>query len=96
MRMPRSFTGRLTAAQLALASFPIPTLFLFSDGDPVTARIDARPVIEGMPNARLAVVKDAGHYLQEDQPEEVARNLLEFLDETEPSPASTPHVSKDE
>jgi len=64
-------------------------LFLFSDGDPVTARIDLRPIIEGMPSARLALVKDAGHYLQEDQPEEVARNILEFLDETEPSPTST-------
>ena len=94
---PRDATyAPIKAISQALANFPIPTLFLFSDGDPVTARIDARPVIEGMPSARLAVVKDAGHYLQEDQPEEVARNILEFLDETEPSPTSTPNVSTDQ
>jgi len=94
---PRDATyAPIKAISQALASFPIPTLFLFSDGDPVTARIDARPIIEGMPNARLAVVQDAGHFLQEDQPEEVARNILEFLDETEPSLTSTPHLSTDE
>ena len=94
---PRDATyAPINAISQALASFPIPTLFLLSDGDPVTARIDPRPVIEGMPNVRLVVVKDAGHYLQEDQPEEVARNIMEFLDEAEPSPASTSHVSTDE
>ena len=70
-------------------------MFLFSDGDPVTARIDARPLVERMPDARMAVVKDAGHYLQEDQPEEVAKMILEFLDGSVPSQVPSPGETED-
>ena len=69
----------IKAISQAMDGFAVPTLFLFSDGDPVTARIDARPMVERMPDARMAVVRDAGHYLQEDQPEEVAKKIMEFL-----------------
>ena len=56
---PRDATyAPIKAICQALAGFQVPTLFLFSDGDPVTAHIDARPVIESMPRARLAVVKE--------------------------------------
>ena len=71
----------IKAISQALASSQMPTLFLFSDKDPVTAYIDPRPLIERMPNARLEMIKEAGHYLQEDQPEAVAHRILEFLSE---------------
>jgi len=71
----------IKAISQALASSQMPTLFLFSDKDPVTAYIDPRPVIDRMPNARLEMIKEAGHYLQEDQPEAVAHRILEFLNE---------------
>ena len=31
-------------------------------------------------NVEASVVEDAGHYLHEEQPEAVARRLLEFID----------------
>ena len=33
-----------------------------------------------MPHARIEVVEKAGHYIQEDQPGELSRLILEFLD----------------
>jgi pimeloyl-ACP methyl ester carboxylesterase len=56
---------------------------MIGDKDPVTAYIDPRPLVERMANARLKVVKEAGHYLQEDQPEAVAQGILEFLNEAD-------------
>ena len=66
-----------------LPSFDVPTLFLVGDKDPVSARIDPRPLARRMPDAKLRVIEDAGHFLQEDQPEEVANRIMEFLDEVE-------------
>ena len=81
---PRDATYEpIKAISQALASSGMPTLFLFSDKDPVTALIDPRPLIDRMPNARLEMTKEAGHYLQEDQPEAVAQRILEFLNEAD-------------
>ena len=81
---PRDITYEpIRAISQALACSQIPTLFLFGDKDPVTARIDPRPVIDRMPNARLEMIEDAGHYLQEDRPEVVTGHILEFLNESD-------------
>ena len=81
---PRDATYEpIKAISQALASSRLPTLFLISDKDPVTAHIDPRPLIDRMPNARLEMIKEAGHYLQEDQPEAVAQRILEFLNEAD-------------
>jgi pimeloyl-ACP methyl ester carboxylesterase len=37
-----------------------------------------------LPSSRLVVVKDAGHILPEDQPEEVARLMRAFIKDTPP------------
>ena len=73
----------IRAISQALTTSLIPTLFMIGDKDPVTAYIDPRPLVERMVNARLKVVKEAGHYLQEDQPEAVAQGILEFLNEAD-------------
>ena len=80
---PRDSTyASIKAISEALPGLDVPTLFLFGDSDPVTARINPVPVVEAMPKARLEMVRDAGHFLQEDQPEEVARRILAFLGES--------------
>ena len=65
----------------ALLDFNVPTMFLVGDKDPVSARLDHRPTVQRMPNARLEIIKNAGHFLQEDQPEEVAAKIVKFLAE---------------
>ena len=51
----------------------------------IDAGIEIIPIINkaDLPNARLEMIQDAGHYLQEDQPEAVARRMLEFLNESD-------------
>ncbi len=43
----------------------------------------------GNPNAKLIWIRDAGHWLMEEKPEEVSRHLITFLDNQEDSAKST-------
>ncbi|MFN0164492.1 MAG: haloalkane dehalogenase [Burkholderiales bacterium] len=70
-----------------------PFLTLFSDRDPITrggerAFVAGVPGAAGQPHAR---VRDAGHFLQEDKGEELARALADFIAAT---PTGTPAESR--
>jgi len=56
----------------------IPTLLIWSEHEPVFLRETTENFHEWVPNLRVAIVKDAGHFVQEDAPEEVTRLILEF------------------
>jgi haloalkane dehalogenase len=69
------------AAWRALARWTRPFLTAFSDGDPVTAGAD-RAFRERIPGARgqpHVTIRDAGHFLQEDRGEELARVVADFV-----------------
>lgn len=64
-----------------LSRFERPFLTAFSDGDPITRggeRIFQRR-IPGAQGVRHVTIKDAGHFLQEDQPEAFAEAILSFM-----------------
>ncbi len=70
-----------TTPQLADAKIPVPCLFIGGTGDPVLSftRADrASEVISGP--YRELMIEGAGHWLQQERPEEVNAALLEFLD----------------
>src|SRR3954454_15326995 len=57
-----------------------PALVLFSDSDPIFSRRAAEAMAAILPNAELAdPVEGAGHFLQEDRGEEIARRLIPFV-----------------
>ena len=65
----------------ALARFAKPFLTTFSNRDPIT-RGGERPFQKGVPGAQgqeHLKIKNAGHFLQEDKPEELARVLIDFV-----------------
>jgi haloalkane dehalogenase len=67
----------------ALAHWQKPTLVLFSDSDPVFSPAHAERLADRIPGAGAAeIVAGAGHFLQEDRPEEIAARIVRFLDET--------------
>ena len=70
--------GRSREAWVALARFERPFLTAFSDGDPITAGAD-RPLRAAIPGAvEPEVVTGAGHFVQEDAGEQLARIVVRF------------------
>lgn len=68
------------AAWEILKKFDKPFLTTFSDKDPVTKGADSRfqRNVPGAQHKHHKVIKGAGHFVQEDAPEEFATNIIEF------------------
>jgi len=56
-----------------------PTLVICGTEDQMTPQRYAQFLVNGIPNARLVVVPEAGHMVMLEQPRTVAENLLNFL-----------------
>jgi haloalkane dehalogenase len=67
-----------------LSKFEKPFLTAFSDGDPVTAggEKNLQRMIPGAKGQPHTIIKGAGHFLQEDQGEELAKVILDFIKQT--------------
>ncbi|MBW2091608.1 MAG: haloalkane dehalogenase [Deltaproteobacteria bacterium] len=67
-----------------LSKFEKPFLTTFSDGDPVTAGGEKilQRLIPGAKGQPHTIIKGAGHFLQEDKGEELARVIIDFIKQT--------------
>lgn len=74
----------LRAARDYLTTWDKPALAMFSDGDPITRGGDVyfRFIIPTAKDQPEIKIKNAGHFLQEDKGEEVAKNILDFIART--------------
>ena len=69
----------LAAYDGALARLGVPTLLLWGEHDDYAPVGGAHRFKREIPHAELVVLDDAGHFLQEDAPERVAREIARFL-----------------
>ncbi len=86
---PASAANR--AAWTILAAAPTPALIAFSDCDPITGPM--RPILVGaLAGARgreHPVIKDAGHFLQEDAGPELATEIVKFVRAEQAEPVAS-------
>jgi haloalkane dehalogenase len=77
--------AEMRQAREVLSRWSKPALILFSDGDPITSGGDKffRKLIPTAKNQPEIVIKDAGHFLQEEKGEEIAQHILDFVDQTQ-------------
>jgi haloalkane dehalogenase len=73
-----------------LRGWDVPALVCWSDRDPVFTLDHGQAMADGLPGAhgRLSVVEGAGHMLQEDAGEEIAKRIVEWV--SQPGPSSHP------
>jgi haloalkane dehalogenase len=73
-----------------LRGWDVPALVCWSDGDPVFPLDHGQAMADNLPGAhgRLSVVEKAGHMLQEDAGEEIAKRIVQWV--SEPSQQSHP------
>lgn len=65
------------------ANWDKPFLTAFGDSDPVTAGRDTlwHDIVPGAQGQAHTTIKDGAHFIQEDQPEELVRLLIEFIEQ---------------
>lgn len=67
----------------SLKRVTVPTLIMAGDNDMISGG-HTRLIARSLPNARLCIVPDSGHFTFSDQPEFVTRTMLDFLKEALP------------
>lgn len=63
----------------ALSRWDIPALVMFADKDIAFEVAEGQRIADMMPDGRFQVIRNAGHYLQEDAGEEIAERMITFL-----------------
>lgn len=65
-----------------LAALGVPTLIVWGGKDEFAPVAGAYRFSKEIPGSRLVVLEDAGHFLMEDEPERVAREIVDFLSDS--------------
>ena len=72
-------------ASAYLASISCPVMLMVGEQDQWSPIAQHEDMLRLLPNARLEIIADAGHFAPVEQPEKVARLLAEFLTQTNSS-----------
>jgi pimeloyl-ACP methyl ester carboxylesterase len=82
LRFAESLDNRhLTDIVSALRELKLPVLVVRGDSDVYLSRAITDRLHDDIPHSRLVVIPEAGHFIQEDQPQALAEALLKFFRE---------------
>ena len=70
----------------------VPTMIVWGGRDPIIPAAHARQAVAALPNARLELFENAGHFPHCDEPVRFLNLLLDFLATTAPAPRSVQPV----
>jgi pimeloyl-ACP methyl ester carboxylesterase len=62
-----------------LGAIRCPTLMIVGDGDVLTPPERAEEIVQGIPGARLSLIRDSGHLSTLEQPAAVTKSMVKFL-----------------
>jgi haloalkane dehalogenase len=75
--------AKMLEVRAGLEHWDKPALVMFSDSDPIFSPVAAARMASRIPGAGPAeILKGAGHFLQEEKGEEIAKRVVRFLAET--------------
>lgn len=84
LRCARALNNRDTLIRAAeIERLPLPVLILWGEADNYQDVKVGQRLADGLAAARLIVLKEAGHFLPEDQPHEIARLVRAFIQESD-------------
>jgi pimeloyl-ACP methyl ester carboxylesterase len=63
-----------------LAKISLPTLVIGADEDQMMPLKQSQFLVDNLPNAQLATIRDAGHYMIMEQPRQMVRVMSKFLE----------------
>jgi pimeloyl-ACP methyl ester carboxylesterase len=72
-----------TTPNLAGKKISMPALMVCAEKDPILTPLSAEGMEEWIPQLKRALIKDCGHWTQQERPEETNRVLLEYLADLE-------------
>lgn len=73
----------LTEIITDLHNLSLPVLIIRGDKDPYLSGTISDQLAENIPDSRLVHIASGGHYLQEDEPQELAQELIQFFQRAE-------------
>jgi pimeloyl-ACP methyl ester carboxylesterase len=76
---------RVNATDRLYLAAEMPTLLMWGERDPIIPFSHAVRTTEAMPGSRLIAFPRAGHFAHRDDPRRFVRELVEFIEDTEPS-----------
>lgn len=72
--------GYIDAIRQEITGWRIPLLVIWPDGDMAWQPDEGKRIADLVPESEFYLVRNAGHYQQEDAGEEIAARMIEFLD----------------
>lgn len=63
-----------------IATIDVPTLVVWGDRDDLLTRAHEEDLVRAIPGSRLVVYEDTGHLVLWEQPERLARDLIDFVE----------------